>query len=257
MFKVDAGSINLISETTTKEVNLMAICEQCGKEYDGSFGSGRFCSRSCSNKWVALNQSDEAKAKKVAKGKCNLKHDGTVGFCSQGYWTPENREKHSVLMKDIMSDENVRTRLSESLKNKYLSEEYRKKISDSMILAVAEGRHKGFQYSRNPYSEEYVKCILDKEDITYECQYKFNYIDDESRYRSYFLDFYLKDLNVDLEVDGSFHYREPQLSMDRLRDSIVSRTMTIFRFKWSPVGTEELDSEVSRLLSFLKSADVV
>lgn len=25
------------------------ICEKCGKEHDGTFGSGRFCSRSCAN----------------------------------------------------------------------------------------------------------------------------------------------------------------------------------------------------------------
>lgn len=36
-------------------------CEQCGKEHDGTFGSGRFCCRSCSNKWVALHQSEESK----------------------------------------------------------------------------------------------------------------------------------------------------------------------------------------------------
>ena len=27
----------------------MAICERCQKEHDGSFGSGRFCSRACAN----------------------------------------------------------------------------------------------------------------------------------------------------------------------------------------------------------------
>lgn len=27
----------------------MPICEKCGKEHDGKFGSGRFCSRSCAN----------------------------------------------------------------------------------------------------------------------------------------------------------------------------------------------------------------
>ena len=47
-------------------------CEQCGKEHDGTFGSGRFCCRSCSNKYVALHQSPEAKARKVAKGAKNL-----------------------------------------------------------------------------------------------------------------------------------------------------------------------------------------
>jgi len=53
-------------------------CEQCGKEHDGTFGSGRFCCRSCSNKYVALHQSPEAKARKVAKGKNNLIHNRRV-----------------------------------------------------------------------------------------------------------------------------------------------------------------------------------
>ena len=29
----------------------MANCEYCNKEHDGSYGSGRFCNRVCSNKW--------------------------------------------------------------------------------------------------------------------------------------------------------------------------------------------------------------
>ena len=36
------------------------ICENCGKEHDGTFGSGRFCSRSCANK---RNHSKEEKEK--------------------------------------------------------------------------------------------------------------------------------------------------------------------------------------------------
>lgn len=35
-------------------------CEKCGKEHDGSFGSGRFCSRSCS---CTRRHSDETKQK--------------------------------------------------------------------------------------------------------------------------------------------------------------------------------------------------
>lgn len=38
----------------------MPICERCGAEHDGSFGSGRFCSRSCAN---ARDHSDETKKK--------------------------------------------------------------------------------------------------------------------------------------------------------------------------------------------------
>lgn len=36
------------------------ICERCGKEHDGSFGSGRFCSKACANKRA---HSDEWKEK--------------------------------------------------------------------------------------------------------------------------------------------------------------------------------------------------
>ena len=38
----------------------MPICERCGKEHDGSFGSGRFCCRSCAN---SRSHSDETKRK--------------------------------------------------------------------------------------------------------------------------------------------------------------------------------------------------
>lgn len=61
----------------------MAICEQCGKDHDGTYGSGRFCCRSCSNRWVALHQSSEAKSRKVDKGKKNLTRSGSqTRICS-------------------------------------------------------------------------------------------------------------------------------------------------------------------------------
>lgn len=43
-------------------------CEKCGKEIDGSFGSGRFCSRSCAN---SKRHSEETK-KRISEGV--LKH---------------------------------------------------------------------------------------------------------------------------------------------------------------------------------------
>lgn len=37
----------------------MNICERCGKEHDGNFGSGRFCSRSCANKQTHNQETKE------------------------------------------------------------------------------------------------------------------------------------------------------------------------------------------------------
>lgn len=54
----------------------MFICEKCGKEHNGSFGSGRFCSRACANSRVF---SEESKQKKSLANKgmlaCSNEHE--------------------------------------------------------------------------------------------------------------------------------------------------------------------------------------
>lgn len=84
----------------------MAICEQCGKEHDGSFGSGRFCCRSCSCKWVALSQSGEAKARKVEKGKQNLVKGWKL--------SPEQIQEFSSIGRERAS-QNMRRRMEEKI----------------------------------------------------------------------------------------------------------------------------------------------
>ena len=46
----------------------MLNCEKCGKEHDGSIGSGRFCSRSCANSHIPTPEHRE-KTSKSLKGK--------------------------------------------------------------------------------------------------------------------------------------------------------------------------------------------
>ena len=47
---------------------ILYICERCGKEHDGSFGSGRFCCRSCSNARIQSEAANKARSEK-RKGK--------------------------------------------------------------------------------------------------------------------------------------------------------------------------------------------
>lgn len=42
----------------------MKVCEKCGKEHNGSFGSGKFCSRGCANTRVHSKETKE----KISKG---------------------------------------------------------------------------------------------------------------------------------------------------------------------------------------------
>lgn len=41
------------------------ICENCGREHNGIYGSGRFCSSFCSHSFVAKNISDEANKRRI------------------------------------------------------------------------------------------------------------------------------------------------------------------------------------------------
>lgn len=52
------------------------ICQLCGGEHDGNFGSGRFCSRKCSNSRVITDEVKE----KISKGvKQHIKENGFNG----------------------------------------------------------------------------------------------------------------------------------------------------------------------------------
>ena len=42
------------------------ICEYCGKEHDGSYGSGRFCSSKCARSFSTKNISNESRQKQIA-----------------------------------------------------------------------------------------------------------------------------------------------------------------------------------------------
>lgn len=43
------------------------ICEKCGKEHDGSFGSGRFCCLACSQSRIQTKEMREKKSLKLKR----------------------------------------------------------------------------------------------------------------------------------------------------------------------------------------------
>ena len=51
----------------------MKVCENCGKEHDGSYGSGRFCSKECARSYSSKQNKNELKeAKCINCGKSIL-----------------------------------------------------------------------------------------------------------------------------------------------------------------------------------------
>ena len=42
----------------------MKKCEYCGKEHDGSYGSGRFCSSKCARRYSNSKMTDESRKRR-------------------------------------------------------------------------------------------------------------------------------------------------------------------------------------------------
>lgn len=229
----------------------MPICEQCGKEHDGSFGSGRFCCRSCSNKWVALHQSDEAKAKKsryLTPHPENLKRE----------WDKESRENHSIIMTRVMESLDTREKISTKMKGRQLSTETRKKISENLKLSHLEGRNRGWVTRRGveSYAETFWREVLENSGIPFEQEKKVLHSEIGLDTRSYyFLDFYLPEKHVDLEIDGHQHYEESRKVHDAIRDSrLTTAGYHVYRIKYvNPKNSLVVQEDINRFLDWYKN----
>ena len=96
-------------------------CEKCGKEHDGKFGSGRFCSRRCSSAFSAVH-ADPKNISNGLKGKTHWYKDGRCSkilVCESCGAKLRNRpRKYLKCVKCLKSDPAYIKNLSKSLKGK-------------------------------------------------------------------------------------------------------------------------------------------
>ena len=233
----------------------MKVCEQCGKEYDWNFGSGRFCCRSCSNKWVSLHQSEDAKKRKIEKGIGNLVHKG--GFGAAKPWTKEMKLKHSEIMTRVMNNPIVKKKISEASRGRKLSAESRAKISYKVKKSHLEGRNKGWttRKKQESYAEKFWKTVLDNNGIQYQQEYKVTKSSiGVSGVGCYFLDFLLPG-NIDLEIDGHQHYEENRKLHDLERDQNLSNAgYKVCRIKYiNPNNSIKVKEDIEKFLYWYNS----
>lgn len=219
----------------------MYKCEYCGKEVHEKFGSGRFCSRSCANGWVSKNQSDETKSKKSVVGKLNL-----VNYSGK-HLSEEHKNKISDSVKMSFKENDVGNKISMSLRkyfdNNSVSDLTRQKLSLSMKRSIQEGKHKGWYGRKDSYPERFWMSVLDSNNIPYIREYKVTKSELGLKEPGcYFLDFYLLDKKIDIEIDGSQHLTEEQKSHDAKRTSeLESKGYIVYRINWrNPKANSEL-----------------
>lgn len=103
------------------------------------------------------------------------------------------------------------------------------------------------------YPEQYWMNVLDNAKIPYEYNYLIRHSElgvTEGKLTWYKLDFYLRDYNVDLEIDGTQH--QEQVEHDRLRDTRLENSgYKVYRIPWK--GHEAVNQQLQDFLDYLAS----
>jgi hypothetical protein len=84
----------------------LKICERCGKEHDGSFGTGMFCSRSCANTRVHSKETRE-KTSKTLKSRSSSKYGGRASNIRE-YNKILNEERIKSFLDSVKSSDDKR-----------------------------------------------------------------------------------------------------------------------------------------------------
>ena len=234
--------------------NGMFICEnpECSKEHDGSYGSGRFCSKTCVQKFASQQSIKSRKehhfARKASRAKFGTWKCKSCDFVGSTRYELQQHHKqypdHRLfgsalkgLTKEICPQI---AKASDKLKNRYATgelipffkgkhhtEESKKKLSSSMKKAHAEGRAYCWVPNQEAsFPEIYFQELFKKEniDLKYHLQV--------SRYQ---LDFYNEEKMFYVEIDGEQHYRsEDRIQHDKdRRNYLRSIGWTEYRIRWS------------------------
>ncbi len=189
----------------------MKFCIKCNKEHDGSFGSGKFCSRKCSNSRI---QTEELKLKKSI----SAKNSDKVKEANKKERTRHKKDTTTICLhcnKEIFH-------------KAYNKRKYHKECWDKCSGGFRENstiKHReiynGFQMDSG--AEKTFAVLLDKNYINWIKNNKtfFNYIDKKGKQRKYYPDFYLTDYNYWVEIKGKFYSNEnDELKLKAVGDNI-------------------------------------
>ena len=228
------------------------ICENCGKEHDGSYGSGRFCSKKCRGAFTAKMPRKHKRNEMKHCPYCNEqifgrnallrhKHEKHPEMMGNGRAWNKGRTKETDLRiakmsqtyKDHIKDGSIKVWCA----GKTLSEEMKQKISESMKKAHAEGRAHNIGESRwnnePSYPEQWFMKVIANEfnDKEYVREYPFHLFS---------LDFAWLHKKKCIEIDGDQHQRFDDYAKRDARKNakLKEEGWQVLRLIWKDVYAE-------------------
>jgi very-short-patch-repair endonuclease len=256
VLKMRVLGLNKIQENKNeriKEYNLTPNrCSECHNVLNYEKRKNKFCSSNCSATYNNKNRvlSDNTKRK--------------IGDSINRYNVnnPNKQKAISCVMcgSEFYPKRSNSGRLSKSTTcSKLCSHELRSNKSKiQMKKRIADGKHKGW-ISRNviSYPEKFFIEVLKNNNIKYIHNYPVKQSDLglESTY-NYFLDFYIENKNIDLEIDGQQHDRRKNDDMTR-DAALISCDYNVYRIKWRNINTvngkENMKKEIEKFLDYYNS----
>ena len=193
-------------------------CEYCGKEHDGSYGSGRFCSKECRGAFVAKGQHTGCKSNKIWHCKwCGLKftsrskmydHVHTIHGrfdCAWNKGLTEKTSKSVAKAAKTLRDGYKLKRITPSFLGRHLTQAHKDKIIATYLQNRTNNKYRGtykgiyFQYS---FELAWIVWNLEHGIKIFRCEETFQYWDSElQKERTYYPDFVLEDGTI-VEIKG-------------------------------------------------------
>jgi very-short-patch-repair endonuclease len=145
-----------------------------------------------------------------------------------------------------------------SSKNKGKNEDYKEKLRKSALERIKQGKHNGWNSRKIiSFPEQFFTTVLNNNKINYKFNFKIKHSELKNcKNKSYyFLDFFLIDKNIDLEIDGKQHDFKDRKEKDKERDWVLTNNgFIVYRIKWKSVnnnrGKEYIKNEIDKFINF-------
>lgn len=259
---------DLLKKEAKRLLNGMFKCEnpKCNKEHDGSYGTGRFCSRSCASSVASLSidymalglkrrgiKQDHSKQtapygtwkckhcdqicrtkgelqKHIHNNHVKIGEDGRTCVWNKGL-TKETDERVAKNAKRV--SEGFRKRISEGYVNptwtdEYWTKERRKEKSELKKKFYQEHpeKHPNRKLAGNRKKMTYPEKVVFNWLVEHKIKFEHQYFFKTDQFTRY-VDFYIPERKLFIEVDGQYwHQQNPQIDINKDNDAKMHGYMT-------------------------------